>query len=194
MISSLNRSAAWAAAALLALQRERVLVFAADAVALGHHVGGVDHGHVQLGLVLHQPGVHVGGQLLPAGCRDGFDTAGQHHVHALGHDAARRDGDGLQARGAKRVIVVPAIDSGSRRATRSGGPVAALETVGVAAAQNQVLDHFGIDARALHRGLDGEGSQLGAGVMLNSPRCDLVSGVRAVETMTASRMVCLLVV
>ena len=31
-----------------------------------------------------------------------------------------------------------------------------------------------------------------AGVMLNSPRCDLVSGVRAVETMTASRMVCCL--
>jgi hypothetical protein len=44
---------------------------------------------------------------------DGFHTAGQHGVHALGHDAARRDGDGLQARGAKRVIVVPAIDSGS---------------------------------------------------------------------------------
>jgi hypothetical protein len=29
-------------------------------------------------------------------------------------------------------------------------------------------------------------------VMLNSPRCALVSGVRAVETMTASRMASLL--
>ncbi len=39
--------------------------------------------------------------------------------------------------------------------------VAALETVGVAAAQDQVLDHGRIDARALDRGPDREGRQLG---------------------------------
>src|SRR6478736_3861960 len=35
-------------------------------------------------------------------------------------------------------------------------------------------------------------ASVGPGVMLSSPRCDLVSGVRAVETMTAWRMVSLL--
>src|SRR6058998_662962 len=32
-------------------------------------------------------------------------------------------------------------------------------------------------------------ASVGPGVMLNSPRCALVSGVRAVETKTASRMI-----
>ena len=151
--------------ALLALQREGVLVLAADAVAARHDVGRVDHGHVQRGLVLDQPGVHVGGQVVAgADARDGLDAAGQHGVHALGHDAARRDGDGLQARGAK-ARDGRARDGQGQLGAQHGlaAQVAALEAVGVTAAQDQVLDHGRVDARALDRGLDREGRQLGGG-------------------------------
>ena len=147
---------------LLAAQRERVLVFTRDVVALGHHIGSVDHGHEQLGLVLHQPGVHVGGQVVAGtDARDGLYTASQHRIHTFRHHAARRNRNRLQTGGAV------AGDGGARNAQRQlrtdhglAAQVAPLKTIGVAAAEDQVLDHFWVHARALHRRLDRESGQL----------------------------------
>ena len=144
------------------MQRKRILILAADGIALGHDVRRVNHGHVQRRLVLDQPGVHVGGQVVArAQARDGLHPAGDHGVHALGHDAAGGGGNRLQARGAVAGDGGAGDGEGQLGAQHGlAAQVAALETVGVAAAQDQVLDHGGVHARALHRSLDRESGQL----------------------------------
>src|SRR6185437_14735658 len=89
--------------AALRLQRIFVLVFAADLVALGDDVGGVDHGHVDVGRVFQQ--LRILGLLwhAPAGDGDTLDAAGDDAVGAVGADVVRGHRDGLQARRAETI-------------------------------------------------------------------------------------------
>jgi hypothetical protein len=77
---------------------------AADVVALGDLLGRLQHVPVDLGLVLHEPGV---GQHVLVGfvlhARDALDAAGHVHLAFARDDALRGGGDGLQARGAEAV-------------------------------------------------------------------------------------------
>ena len=82
----------------LAVHAVTVLDLAADLVALRHVLGGSQHGPVDFGLVLLQPGIreHVLVHLvLHAG--DGLDAAGQENLRFAGQDALRRQRHGLQA-------------------------------------------------------------------------------------------------
>ena len=159
-----------------------------DAVALGHHVGGVDHFHEQRGLVLHQPGVEV--RCRRCGLRVHQRNAFHPPATMAGTPSSTMrpaHGNGLQARRAEAVDDRAAHGDGAGLRSAVWRPM--LRPVvpsGVAAAPDQGLRSAGVNARALHGSLTE--APAGAGVWLNSPRCDLVSGVRAVETMTASRM------
>ena len=91
--------------ALLRLQAVLVHRFPADAVALRHHLGGLQHGHVDVRmhghqlLVDHAVRVHV--LVLHQG--DGFEAAADHAVHAVVLDLLGRRGHRHQARGALPV-------------------------------------------------------------------------------------------
>ena len=150
--------------ALLTLQREGILVFAVDAVALGHHIGRVDHGHEEVRLVFQQPGVGIGGVgVARTDQRDALDAAGHHGGRAVDNDAAGRKGNGLQARGAKTVDHGAAHADGQAGAHgRLAADIAAGGAFGVAAAQHHVFDQGRVNAGALHRSADGKGGQLRA--------------------------------
>ena len=154
--------------AALALGREAVLRLAADAVARGHDVGGLDHGHVQGGLVLDQPGVQAGvagiGGAARADLRDAFDTASDQRRRAVGHDLAGSAGNGLQSRGAEAADGLAGHRKRQAGADRDlAADVAAGRAFGIAGAHDDVLEHLGVHARALDGGLDGERRQRGAG-------------------------------
>ena len=95
--------------ALLALQRVLVLRFARDLVLLGDVVGGLEHRHVEVGLVPQQPllgeAVHVQLVLHQA---DRLDAAGDDDRHAVDDDAlARRSRSPAGPDAQKRLTVVP---------------------------------------------------------------------------------------
>jgi hypothetical protein len=146
----------------LALGREAVLRLAADVVALGHDVGGLDHRHVERGLVLDDPRVQaevaaVAGAAA-ADLRDAFHAARDHGRRAVDHDAARRHRDGLQARGAEAVHGGAGdADRQARADDALARDVAAGGAFGVAAAEDGVLDQRRVEARALDGRLHGEG-------------------------------------
>ena len=147
------------------MQRESVLVFTRDAVALRHHVGGVDHFHEQRRLVLDQPGVEVRCAAAAGGVhqRNAFHATRHHGGHAFEHDAPGGHGNGLQARRAEAVDDRAAHGDGQACAQRRlAANVAAGGALGVAAAPDQVFDQAGVNACALHGSLHREGTQLGA--------------------------------
>ena len=150
----------------LALDREAVLRLAADSIAAGHDVGGLDHRHVQRRFVRVDPGVDAAvdaAAFTAADARDAFHAAGDHGRGAVHDDAAGGHGHRLQARGAK------AADRGARDAQGQAGAdhagacdIAPGTPFGVAAAEDGVLDQAGVYAGALDGGLDGERGQGGA--------------------------------
>ena len=133
---------------------EAILVFARDAVACGHDVGGLDHGQVEVGLVLDDPRVHAAvaavGGAAAADLRDAFHTACDHGVSTIDHDAAGRHRNGLQARGTEAVDGSAGDADGQPRAhdglARDVAPGSAFR---IAAAEDGVLDLARIDARTL---------------------------------------------
>jgi hypothetical protein len=97
-------SASNSAGLLLALGAEAVHALLADAVALGHLLGGLHHVPVDLGLlgverrVLEHVQVHL---VLHAG--DALDAAGHVDLALAGHDALCRQCDRLQPARAEAV-------------------------------------------------------------------------------------------
>ena len=143
--------------AQLALQRVLVLRLAADLVALRHDLGGVDHRHVDLGLVLVEPLVVQAVRVLVLVLHeaDRLDPARDHHRHAVDDHPLRRERDRLQAGRAE------AVDGRAARRHRQPGPDRRLARDVVAgrafrqrAADEHVLDLAGLDAGALDGVLD----------------------------------------
>ena len=149
---------------LLAARTVLVHRVAADVVALGHLLGGLQHAPVDLGLVLDEPGVveHVLVQLLlHAG--DRLDAARHHHRHGIDDHALRGDGDGLQPRGAEAVHRGAGGGHGEPSAQRDlPGHVSAGGPLGQRATHDHVLDFGRIDLRPLHCGADDVGADGGA--------------------------------
>ena len=78
--------------------------FAADVVALGHLLGGLQHVPVDLGLLFVERGVHQHVLVhLLLHTRNAFHTTGNIHVAFTGDDTLRSQRNGLQTRGAKTV-------------------------------------------------------------------------------------------
>ena len=106
-ISSLNLPAACGGrGALLAAHAVLVLRLARDVVALGHGLGGLQHGPVDLGLVLLQPRrstQHVAGWSRSARRRCDSTPPATITGTSSDDDALRGHGDGLQAGGAEAV-------------------------------------------------------------------------------------------
>src|SRR4030095_15999037 len=140
---------------------------AGDVVALGHHLRGLDHRHVHLGLVLVQPGLVDAGVVAVLGLREAhwLRAASGHDGHAVHDDALGRHGDGLHAGGAEPVPRPPG--RGHREAGAQRGLARDVLTggaLGERAAQDHVLHLAGRDARALHGAGDhvaGEGGAVG---------------------------------
>ena len=140
--------------AALALQREGVLHLARDAVALRDDVGGLDHRHPHLGLMLLEP-ILVDGRTLVRDQAAAFEAAGDDRVCFAGHDALRRHRDGLQAGAAE------AVDGHARHRDRQAGAdrgeardVLAGRALRHRAAHDDVVDFAGIELGALDRVLD----------------------------------------
>src|SRR5690606_33624938 len=149
---------------LLAARAVLVLRFLGDVVALGHGLRGLQHGPVELRLVLGQPlfldvlGVDVG---LHGG--DGLHAAGDHDRRLVDDDVLGGHGNGLQAGRAE------AVDGDAGHADRQAGAdgghagdVVALRAFRQGAAEDHVVDLAAFDAGTLDRVLDGMGGQGGA--------------------------------
>jgi hypothetical protein len=130
--------------AALRFQRILVLVFAADLVALGDDVGGVDHRHVDRRRDLQQLGIVVFARAAAAGEADRLHAAGHDHVGAVIDDVARGHGDRLQARGAEAVDGDAA--GGDRQAGQQRGVAAQVLGAVGDVAHEAVLDRFLLDA------------------------------------------------
>ena len=136
--------------ALLGLQRVLVLGLAADAVALGDDVGGLDHRHVDGRVHLAQLGVHVR-RATEAGVGHGdrLDAAGDDDVGAVLLDVVGGEGDGVEARRAVALDRGPGRRDGQAgEQARQPGQVAGA--VG-AVAEVDVLDGVGLDLRTSRR-------------------------------------------
>ncbi len=145
--------------ALLAHQGVLVLHLAGDVVALGHHLRGVAHHHVDAGLLLLHPRVRIAVALHHA---DRLEAAADRRVRAAQDDLVRGHRDGLQPRRAE------AVDRRARDRDRQAGPdqrharhVAALRAVGLGAAHDHVLDLGDVELRGLAEDvLDAVGGQV----------------------------------
>src|SRR5712691_4651764 len=123
---------------LLAEQSVAVLGLAADLVALGDDLGRIAHHHVDPRIVLLHPRVR---RAVPLGHRDRLDAAADHDVGAVVDDVVGRDRDRLEPRGAEAVhreATDAHREPGADR--RDARDVVALRAVGLAAAENHVLD------------------------------------------------------
>ena len=176
--------------AALAFQRVGILALAGDLVALGDEFGGVDHRHVDVGLVLDQPiGSAARNMLVVLHQADAFQAAADGHRHAVHCHAVGRNGDGLQAGAA--LAVHGGAGGGDRQAGADGGlarDVAAGGTLLQRAAEDHVLDLIGIDLGAADGVGDDVAAHGGAVRVVERPAIGPPMGVRAVDTMTASRM------
>ena len=141
--------------ALLALQGVAVLGLAADAVAPGDQLGGLDHRDIGRGhRRLHRLGLGAIGVLVPGlGQRERLHAAGHGGGHLAGHDAARGHADGHQPRGAHPI------QRHARYALRQAGGIGAqpADVVGLGAllhrrAHDHVLDGASLDPGALEHG------------------------------------------
>src|SRR5581483_7366988 len=139
--------------AALRFQRILVLVFAADLVALGDDVGGVDHRHVDVGRVFEEIGIQGLFRIAERGNGNTLDAAGHDAVGAVGANRIGGHRDGLKAGGTE------AVDGDARRGLRHAGEQRRLaadiaRTVG-AIAEITILDILLVDAGTLDRVLDG---------------------------------------
>src|SRR5450755_3163742 len=87
----------------LRFQRVLILVFAAELVALGDDIGGVDHRHEDVGRRLEQIRIDRLLRRAASGDRDAFHAAGNDTIGAVGANAVRRHRNGLQSRRAETV-------------------------------------------------------------------------------------------
>jgi hypothetical protein len=143
--------------ATLRLQRIFVLIFAADLVALGDDIGGVDHRHEDVGRGLQQIRIDRFLRRAAAGNRNALDAAGDDALGAVGADAVRGHRDGLQSR---RAEAVDRHACGRLRQTREQRGLAAdIGRAVRAIAEIAVFDIFLVDAGAPHRVLDGVSGQ-----------------------------------
>ena len=141
-----------------------VHALAVDLVALGHLLGGLQHVPVDLGLVLHQPGIghHVGVHFL-LHARDAFNTTGHVDVALARNDALRGQRDGLQA-GRAEAVDCHARGGNGQAGAQSGlaGDVGAGGAFGVGAAHDDVVDFGALNAGALDGMFDRVATQCGA--------------------------------
>ncbi|MPN09120.1 hypothetical protein SDC9_156408 [bioreactor metagenome] len=154
---------------LLAAQRERILLLARNAVALGDDVSRLYHRHVHGWLVAHQPFILVLGDLFgrahhAARAGHALHTTCHGNIHPVGENAPRRLGDGLKARRAKAIDGGAAYRHGQTRTHRSQTrDVTAITSVRVGTAQHHVVHQAAVHPGALDGGGDGQGAQLRAG-------------------------------
>jgi hypothetical protein len=152
-ISSLNLLGGGHAA--LRFQRVFVLVFAAQLVALGDDIGGVDHRHEDIGRRLQEIRIDRFLGRAAAGNRDALDAAGDDAVGAVRADRIGGHRDGLQTRGAE------AVDRHAGGRLRHAGEqrclAADIGSAMRAIAEIAILDIFLVDASALDGVLDGMG-------------------------------------
>ena len=129
---------------------------ATDVVTLSDLFGGIEHGPVHLGFVLHQPrvGQHVFVHFL-SGARNSLYAAGHINIAFVGDDALRRGGNGLQTRGAKTVDGHTRYGDRAAR-TQSGlaSDVGAGCAFGRSASEDDVINLGGLNASAFDRVLD----------------------------------------
>ncbi len=141
--------------AALRFQRVLVLVFAAELVALGDDIGGVDHRHEDVGRDLEQIRIDRFLGRAAAGDRDAFNAAGHDAVGAVRADRVGGHRDGLQARRAE------AVDRNAGRRLRQASEqcrlAADIRRAMRAIAEIAVLDVVLLDAGALDGVLDGVG-------------------------------------
>jgi hypothetical protein len=143
--------------ALLRHQGVLVLRLARHLVAFGDDLRGQPHRHVDLLVVIHEPGVeqvHLVEVVLQHG--DRLEAAADHRVGALVLHHVRGDRDGVEARGAEaahgraRDLVRQAAHDGDVAAD-----VEALRPLGEAGSHDDVVDLLAIELRhLLEQGLD----------------------------------------
>ena len=141
------------------LQRIFVLRLAADAVALGDHLGGVEHRHVDVGCIASSS---MSGPRRISGSGPAmiaFDAAGDDNVHAVDDDLLGGRGDGHQAR--RALAVDGHAGDGDRQAGAQCGRAAdgRLHALLERGADDAVVDLGGVDPGALDRGADGVGGE-----------------------------------
>src|SRR6059058_778433 len=139
--------------AALRFQRVFVLVFAAELVALGDDVGGVDHRHEDRRSDVEQLRIYHFLRQGAAGDRDAFDAAGHDAFGALGADTVGGHSDGLQSR---RTEPVHGYAAGRlRQSGEQSGLTADIGRAMRAVSEIAILDVFLVDASALDGVLDG---------------------------------------
>ena len=161
--SSSNLPASIAAMAFLWLcDRELVLHLARDVEALRQALGGEAHREIRVGIVRYQPGIGRNFIAAHGNHGHGLDAAGDDGLRAARHDALGRHGNRLQAGGAEAIDGHGRDFDGQTGAQRSDArDVHALLGFGHGAAQDHVLDLFGIELRhALQRAFDGHRGQI----------------------------------
>ena len=151
--------------ALLRLQGVFVLGFAADAVAVGHDLGGLDHRGVDFRHVLVEPLIAgaIAVHLVVLHQADRLQTATDGDRRAVVDDVLGGRGDAHQARGA--LAVERHARDGVRQAGAQGGlagDVVAGRTLLQGRAHDHVVDFARIDASAFDRGADHVAAELGA--------------------------------
>ena len=118
---------------------------------------------------------------------DRLETAGYHDRNAIGHDPLRCHTDSLQTGTAETVDRHAA---GRDRQAGTNGRLACDVVAGCAfrhrAAQDHILDVFGLHASAVDRMFDHVAAERGTVSLVERAAVRLAIGVRAVDTMTAS--------
>src|ERR1700716_1719600 len=141
--------------ATLRFQRVLVLVFAAELVALGDNIGGVDHRHEDIRRSLKQVRIDRFLRRAAAGDRDAFDATGNDTIGTVRADAVCRHCDGLQSRRAETVHRYAG--RRLRHAREQRGLAADVGSAMGAVTEIAILDVLLVDAGAVHRMLDGVG-------------------------------------
>ena len=144
--------------ALLRLERVFVLRLAADVVARGDDLGGLQHRHVGLRQVFDEPGVarpeRVG--MLVLDQRDRLGAGAHGHLHVVADDLLGGDRHGHQPGGALPVDGL-AGDAGRHAGAqqRLPGEIGPGRALLHRRAHDEIVNLDGIDLGALDRGLDG---------------------------------------
>jgi hypothetical protein len=181
--------AAWAAAVRIC---DWIAIFvlrlAADAIALGHHFGGAAASACRCWGA--SPAARIGRLAHLAVCTiEMLSRPPPTQMSMLSTMICLA----MRSRSTSGPTSTDGRSSGPNRHRQAGaqrdeaGDVAALRTLLQGGAHHHVVHFAALDPGALNRGTDREGASVAPVVLLKAPRAALVSGVRAVETMTASR-------
>ncbi|MNE64939.1 hypothetical protein D3C80_1603810 [compost metagenome] len=153
----------------MGLHRHGLLVDAADAVALGHHFGGMPHGHVGLRIAVHQ--LRVGGDVEAAHghAGHGFHAAAEESLARSQLDLAGGIVDGAHG-GATEAVDGGASDGFWQAGEEAGDArdVHALLGFGVGAAEDQVFDLAGVDIQAFYQAFHHLGGEV-VGTKIDQP-------------------------